>query len=74
MHLMQCKCCNHVYVGGPHRIRAHLLGIRGKGIEKCKNASDVVKSQFKNSMVHGNDQSILNLQINASGNSVAILM
>ena len=47
MHLMQCKYCNHVYVGGPHRVRAHLLGIRGQGVkkmQKCKNASDVVEN------------------------------
>ena len=50
---------------------AHLLGIRLQGVEKCKKVSDTMKSQFKNSIVHGNDHSISNVQTNTRCNSVA---
>ena len=39
MHVMQCKYCNHTYVGGPQQIRVHLFGLRGQGVEKCKHAT-----------------------------------
>ena len=43
MHEMQCKYCTDSYVLGPQRIRAHLLGIKGQGVDKCKKASNDVK-------------------------------
>ena len=46
MHVMQCKYCNHIFGGGPQWIRAHLLGLKGQGVDKCKNASDIVKQQI----------------------------
>ena len=69
-HLMKCKYCNHAFVGGPHRIRAHILGIRGQGVEKCTKASDTVRSQLKNAMVHGNDHLNSDVQKDANSNTI----
>ena len=69
-HLMKCKYCNHVFVGGPHRIRAHILGIRGQGVEKCTTASDTVRNQLKNAMVHGNDHLNSDVQTDANSNTI----
>ena len=68
-HLMKCKYCNHVFVGGPHRIRAHILGIRGQGVEKCTKASDIVRSQLRNAMGHGNDHLNSDVQTDVNGNT-----
>lgn len=33
-----CRYCNVTYTGGPLRIRAHLLGVRGYDIAACTQA------------------------------------
>ena len=60
MHVMQCKYCNHTYVGGPQRIRVHLLGLRGQGVEKCKHASNDVKQQIKRLMEIASEELVSN--------------
>ena len=67
---MKCKYCNHVFVGGPCRIRVHVLGIRGQGVEKCTKAIDIVKSQLRNAMIHGNVHFNSDVQIDANGNTI----
>ena len=45
---VQCKHCQHVFVGGPFRIRAHLLGTKGFGVDKCRRIDAVKKLSTKN--------------------------
>jgi hypothetical protein len=42
MPVVQCKHCQRVFIGGPFRIRAHLLGTKGFGVDKCRRI-DIVK-------------------------------
>ncbi|KAH7437491.1 hypothetical protein KP509_05G074500 [Ceratopteris richardii] len=34
----KCKFCGHVWDGGANRIRAHILGLKGYGVDKCAQA------------------------------------
>ncbi|MCO5550737.1 hypothetical protein L7F22_004228 [Adiantum nelumboides] len=47
MFVCKCKYCPHVYDGGPNRIRAHILGIKGEGVAACLNAPDAIKEICK---------------------------
>ena len=47
MHVNECKHCKHVFVGGPHRIKAHLLGFKGQGVDKCRNVIGPTKDKIK---------------------------
>ena len=47
MHINECKHCKHVFVGGPHRIKAHLLGFKGQGVDKCRNVIGPTKDKIK---------------------------
>ncbi|MCO5610470.1 hypothetical protein L7F22_064708 [Adiantum nelumboides] len=40
-----CKCnfCGHVWGGGPHRIRSHLLSLPGQGVGPCDSVTEDVK-------------------------------
>ncbi|MCO5572969.1 hypothetical protein L7F22_026731 [Adiantum nelumboides] len=40
-----CKCnfCGHVWGGGPHRIRSHLLSLLGQGVGPCDSVTEDVK-------------------------------
>ena len=52
MSVIQCKHCHHVFVGGPFRIRAHLLGLKGLGFNKCRQIDVVIKAEVQK-MVSG---------------------
>ena len=52
MPVVQCKHCHHVFVGGPFRIRAHLLGLKGLGVDKCRQIDVVIKAEVQK-MVSG---------------------
>ena len=47
MPVVQCKHCQHVFVGGPFRIRAHLLGTKGFGVDKCRRIDAVKKAEVQ---------------------------
>ncbi|MCO5561979.1 hypothetical protein L7F22_015605 [Adiantum nelumboides] len=40
---MKCKFCEHEWDGGPSRIRAHILELKGFGVDKCKSPPKHVK-------------------------------
>ena len=46
MHVMQCKYFIHIFGGAPQWIRAYLFGRRWQGVDKCNNASDIVKQKI----------------------------
>ena len=52
MPVVQCNHCHHVFVGGPFRIRAHLLGLKGLGVDKCRQIDAVIKAEVQK-MVSG---------------------
>ena len=58
---MQCKYCNHTYVGGPQRIEVQWLGLRGQGVEKCKHPSNDVKQQIKRLMGIASEEVVSNV-------------
>ena len=58
---MQCKYCTHSYVGGPQQTRAHFLGIKGQGVDKCKNVSDDVKQLMRTLMENANGERLVML-------------
>ncbi|MCO5593248.1 hypothetical protein L7F22_047255 [Adiantum nelumboides] len=43
MFLCKCKYCPHEFVGGPLRIRAHILNLVGNGVDKCEFAPENVR-------------------------------
>ncbi|MCO5609496.1 hypothetical protein L7F22_063724 [Adiantum nelumboides] len=47
MFVCKCKYCPHVYDGGPNRIRAHILGIKGEGVAACLDPPDAIKEICK---------------------------
>ena len=47
MPVVQCNHCHHVFVGGPFRIRAHLLGLKGLGVDKCHQIDVVIEAEVK---------------------------
>ena len=47
MHINECKHCKHVFAGGPHRIKAHLLGLKGQGVDKCRKVTGAIKDEIK---------------------------
>ena len=47
MSVIQCKHCHHVFVGGPFRIRAHLLGLKGSGVDKCRHIDAAIKAEVQ---------------------------
>ena len=47
MPVVQCKHCQHVFVGGPFRIRAHLLGTKGFGVDKCRRIDAIKKVEVQ---------------------------
>ncbi|MCO5553800.1 hypothetical protein L7F22_007326 [Adiantum nelumboides] len=47
MFVCKCKYCPHVYDGGPNRIRAHILSIKGEGVAACLDPPDAIKEICK---------------------------
>ena len=47
MHVNECKHCKHVFVGGPHRIKAHLLAFKGQGLDQCRNVAGPIKDEIR---------------------------
>ncbi|KAH7437821.1 hypothetical protein KP509_05G090800 [Ceratopteris richardii] len=43
----KCKYCGHTFDGGPNRIRAHVLGLKGFGVDKCSCAPADVRDVCK---------------------------
>ena len=41
MHVIQCKHCHHVFVGGPLRNIAHLSGMKGSHVDKCRRIDEL---------------------------------
>ena len=58
MHVVECSHCKHVFVGGPHKIKAHLLGLKGQGVDKCHNVTGAIKDEINKLIgeddAHGN--------------------
>lgn len=56
MYTCKCKYCPHTWDGGPVRIRAHILGLKGHGVAPCLNApyavKDVCKKMHMGTKVH----------------------
>ena len=48
MHVNECMHCKHVFPGGPHSIKAHLLGLKGQGVDKCRNVTGGIKDEINN--------------------------
>ncbi|KAF8023858.1 hypothetical protein BT93_F1137 [Corymbia citriodora subsp. variegata] len=46
----KCNFCNKVYGGSVTRIKAHLAGVGGFGINDCKDVSDRVRSEAKKAL------------------------
>ncbi|MCO5594660.1 hypothetical protein L7F22_048693 [Adiantum nelumboides] len=47
MFVCKCKYYPHVYDGGPNRIRADILGIKGEGVAACLDPPDAIKEICK---------------------------
>ncbi|KAF8023957.1 hypothetical protein BT93_F1222 [Corymbia citriodora subsp. variegata] len=46
----KCQFCDKEYSGSVTRIKAHLAGVGGKGIDACKDVSDQVKLEAKKAL------------------------
>ena len=58
MPTIQCKHCGHAFVGGPFRIRAHLLGLKGLGVDKCCNIDATIKEEVKKLVFDANGANV----------------
>ena len=67
MHVIQCKHCHHVFVGGPLRNRAHLSGLKGSCVEKYRRIDVVIRAK-EQKMVF--DISCANVDVNVKSTSI----
>ncbi|MCO5568912.1 hypothetical protein L7F22_022614 [Adiantum nelumboides] len=55
----KCKYCGHSWDGGPLHIRAHILGLKGLGVDKCASAPQDAKDVCRRLHVAGGAQNPL---------------
>ena len=42
----KCKLCDHIFCGGGTRLKAHLHGLKGKGVTVCKRSNQFLQGAF----------------------------
>ncbi|KAH7284565.1 hypothetical protein KP509_34G060300 [Ceratopteris richardii] len=53
----RCKFCGHIWDGGANRIRAHILGLKGYGVDKCAQAPQKIREACRKLLAKSSQES-----------------